>query len=132
MCSVVQSCLNLCDTMGCSLPGSSVHGDTPGKNTGVGCHSLLQGFFPTQESNQGILHCNRIFYQLSYQFGSVAQSCPTLCESESQHAGLPVITNSWSSPKLVHCVGDAIHPSHPLSSPSPPARNPSQHQGLFQ
>ena len=131
MCSVVQSCLNLCDTMGCSLPGSSVHGDTPGKNTGVGCRSLLQGFFPTQESNQGILHCNWIFYQLSYQFSSVAQSCPTLCESESQHAGFPVITNSWSSPKLVHRVGDAIQPSHPLSSPSPPAPNPSQHQGLF-
>ena len=38
--------------MDCSLPGSSVHGDSPGKNTGVGCHSLLQGIFPTQGSNQ--------------------------------------------------------------------------------
>ena len=43
------------------------------------------------------------------------------------------ITNSWSSPRLtVHWVGDAIQPSHPLSSPSPPAPNSSQHQGLFQ
>ena len=41
------------------------------------------------------------------------------------------INNSRSSPKLVHWVGDAIQPSHPLSSPSPPAPNPSQHQGLF-
>ena len=44
------------------------------------------------------------------------------------------ITNSWSLPKLIHVhrVGDAIQPSHPLSSPAPPAPNPSQHQGLFQ
>ena len=38
-----QSCLTLCNPMDCSLPGSSVHGDSPGKNTGVDCHSLLQG-----------------------------------------------------------------------------------------
>jgi len=37
--------------MDCSLPGSSVHGDSPGKNTGVGCHALFQGIFPTQGSN---------------------------------------------------------------------------------
>ena len=36
-----QSCLTLCDPMDCSLPGSSVHGDSPGKHTGVGCHALL-------------------------------------------------------------------------------------------
>ena len=41
--------------MDCSLPGSSVHGDSPGKNTGVGCHFLFQGIFPTQESNQHLL-----------------------------------------------------------------------------
>jgi len=40
--------------------------DSPGKNTGVGCHALFQGIFPTQESNQ-ILHCRQILYQLSYQ-----------------------------------------------------------------
>ena len=40
---VAQSCLTLCDPMDCSPPGSSVHGDFPGKNTGVGCHALLQG-----------------------------------------------------------------------------------------
>ena len=42
MCLVAQSCLTLCDLMDCSLPGSSVPGDSPGKNTGVGCHALLQ------------------------------------------------------------------------------------------
>ena len=67
MCSVAQTCPTLCDPMGCSLLGSCVHGDTPGKNTGVGCHSLLQRLFPTQESNQGILHSNQILYHLSYQ-----------------------------------------------------------------
>ena len=41
-CLVTQSCLTLCDPMDCSLPGSSVHGDSPGQNTGVGCHFLLQ------------------------------------------------------------------------------------------
>ena len=41
--------------------------DSPGKNTGVGCHSLLQGIFPTQGLNPGLLHCQRILYHLSYQ-----------------------------------------------------------------
>ena len=42
--------------MDCSLTGSSVHGDSPGKNTGVACHSLLQGIFPTQGLNLCLLH----------------------------------------------------------------------------
>ena len=45
----------LCNPMACSPPGSSVHGDSPGKNTGVGCHSLLQGIFLTQGSNLVLL-----------------------------------------------------------------------------
>ena len=107
LCLVTQSCPTLCDPMGCSLPGSSVHGDSPGKDTGVGCHallwgglpnpgiehrspalqadslpseppekpkntgvgslSLLQRIFLTQESNQDLLHCRWVLYQLSYQ-----------------------------------------------------------------
>ena len=47
-CSVIQSCLTLCDPMDCRTPGSSVHGIFPGKNTGVSCHFLLHGIFPTQ------------------------------------------------------------------------------------
>ena len=43
LCLVTQSCPTRCDPMDCSLPGSSVHGDSPGKNTGVGCRALLQG-----------------------------------------------------------------------------------------
>ena len=59
------SCLTLCHSMDFSLPGSSVHGDSPGKNTGVGCHALLQGIFLTQGSNPSLLcllHCRRILY----------------------------------------------------------------------
>ena len=48
---LLQSCLTLCNPVDCSLLGYSVHGDSPSKTTGVGCHFLLQGIFPTQGSN---------------------------------------------------------------------------------
>ena len=64
---VAQSCLTLCDPMDCSPTGSSVHGDSPGKSTGVGCHALLQGIFPTRGLNPDLSHCRWILYQLSYQ-----------------------------------------------------------------
>ena len=76
------------------------------------------------------------FYTIpfSVQFNSVTQLCPTLCDPMNRstpglpvHHQLPEFTQTH-----VHWVGDAIQPSHPLSSPSPPAPNPSQHQGLFQ
>ena len=51
----LQSCPTLCDPMDSSLPGSSVHGDSPGKNTGVGCCALLQGILPTQGLNPCLL-----------------------------------------------------------------------------
>ena len=54
---VAQSCLTRCDPMDHNLPGSSVHGSSPGKNTGIGSHPLLQGIFPTQRSNPGLPHC---------------------------------------------------------------------------
>ena len=50
-----------------SPPGSSVHGDSPGKNTKVGCHTLLQVIFPTQGLNPGLPHCRQILYRLSHQ-----------------------------------------------------------------
>ena len=53
--------------MDCSPPGSSVHGDSPGKNTGVDCHAFLQGIFPTQGYNPGLLHCKGVLYCLSHQ-----------------------------------------------------------------
>ena len=70
----------------------------------------------------------------SVQFSSFAQSCPTLCNPMNRstpglpvHHQLPAFTQTH-----VHRVSDAIQPCHPLSSPSPPAPNLSQHQGLFQ
>ena len=87
-----------------------------------------------------ILQCSAFFmvqlshpYISSVQFSSVAQSCPTLCDPMNRstpslpvHHQLPEFTQTH-----VHRVSDAIQPSHPLSSPSPPAPNPSQHQSLF-
>ena len=70
----------------------------------------------------------------SVQFSSVSQSCPTLCDPMNcSTPGLPVHHRLPEYTKThVHWVGDAIQPSHPLPSPSPPALNLSQHQGLFQ
>ena len=69
----------------------------------------------------------------SSQFSLVAQSCPTLCDPMNHSTpGLPVHHSlPESTQTLVHWVSDAIQPSHPLSSPSPPALNLSQHLGLF-
>ena len=121
---VSQSCPTPCDRMD--------SWNSPGQNTGLGSISLFQGIFPTQGSNPGLPHYRWILYQLSHN--SVAQSCPTLCNPmDWSTPGLPV---HHQLPELaqtcVHRVGDAIQPSHPLSSPSPPAFNLSQHQGLFQ
>ena len=74
------------------------------------------------------------FVPYSVQFSSVAQSCPTLCDPMNHSMpGLPIQHKLPEFTQMhVHRVGDAILPSHPLSSPSPPAPNPSWHQGLFQ
>ena len=88
--------------------------ESPGKNAGVGCHFLLQ--------------CMKVKSERE-----VAQSSPTLHNPmDCSTPGLPV---HHQLPKLaqthVHGIGDAIQSSHPLLSPSPPAFNFSQHQGLF-
>ena len=93
---------------------------------------------PSQSTNlQTIIIKNHYLKSLSFssvQFSSVAQSCPTLCDPMNcstpglpVHHQLPEFTQTH-----VHRVSDAIQPSHSLSSPSPPAPNPSQHQSLFQ
>ena len=78
LCLVAQSFWTLCDLMDCSLPRSSVHRSSPGKNTGVGCHALLQGIFPTQGLNPGLPHCRRILYHLSHQ-GTSLHRAPAGC-----------------------------------------------------
>ena len=70
LCLVAQSCPTLCNPMKC-MPGSSIHGDSSGKNTGVSCHALLQGIFPTQGSNPGLPHCRRILYHLGHQWSPI-------------------------------------------------------------
>ena len=77
-CSVTKLCLTLCDTMNCSTPSSSVHGDFSDKNTGVGYHLLLQAVFLTMGSNPSLLHWQVDSLPLSHQ-----ESPLFILESES-------------------------------------------------
>ena len=134
-----------------SPPGASVHGIFQAKI--LDCHLLLQGIFPTQGSNTYILcllhwhadslpqchlgihlKANKCRWIHTYIVSSVNQSCPTLCDLMNHSmAGLPVHhQHPETTLTHVHWLGDAIQPSYPLLSPSPPALNLSQHQGLFQ
>ena len=108
LCLVTQSCPSLCDPMDYSPTGSFVLGNSSGKNTDVGCHALLQGIFPTQGLNPGLLHCRWIIYHLSHReaqnwrFSSVqSHSCVWLFATPwiaARQASLS-ITNSQSPPK---------------------------------
>ena len=83
----LQSCPTLCNPVDCSTSGSSVHGIFPAKNTGVGCHALFQGIFPTQGLNQHLLHVLHwrwILYPLSYWENPVTEL-----------PGKPWLLNSW-------------------------------------
>ena len=74
-CAWLLSHVRLCNPMAYSPPGSSVHGESPGKNTGVGCHALLQGILPTQGSNPGLPHCRPILYHLCHQGRELLYVC---------------------------------------------------------
>ena len=67
LCIVAQSCPTLYDPTDCSPPGFSVRGDSSGKYTGMGCHALLQGIFPTQGLDPGLPHCRQSLYCLNHQ-----------------------------------------------------------------
>ena len=98
-------------------------------------HVLLTFTSPSRHFENGELGWGwSLLVVASVQFSSVAQLCPTLCDPMNRSTpGLPVHHQLLEFTEThVHWVGDAIQPSHPLSSPSPPAPNPSQHQGLFQ
>ena len=107
------------------------------KNTGIVCHALLQGIFLTQESHMGLLHCRQILYCLSHQgsrnIAIVQFSRSVVSDSlrphESQHARTPCPS---PAPGIYSELCPLSRWCHPLLSPSPPAFNPSQHQGLFQ
>ena len=140
--SVAQLCPAPCHPTDCGPPGSSVRGILQARILEWVAFPFSRGSSRLGTS-AGSLHCGWIRYHLSYQgspqmvsvqFSSVAQSCPTLCDPMNHsmpglpvHHQLPEFTQTH-----VHRVRDAIQPSHPRSSPSPPAPNPSQHQSLFQ
>ena len=121
---VCQSCPTLCDPMDCSMPGSSVHRNSPGKNTWVSCNDFLQGIFPTQGLNSGLLHCRRILYHLSYQGSTVrnpvSQSVQSLSRAwlfvtpwtPAYQASLS-ITKSQSPPKPMSI--ESVMPSNHLT-----------------
>ena len=127
--------------LGCHLPGSSVHGNSqarilqwvaissPGKLPDPGIEpmspALASGFLTARPPKKPFLQ---------YQFSSATQLCLTLHDPMNHSMpGLPVHHQVLEFAQIhVHWVGDTIQPSHPLSSPSPPAPNPSQHHGLFQ
>ena len=90
---------------------------------------IAGGFFTSWATREA----QSVQFSRSVQFSSV-QSCPTLFDPMNRSMpGLPVHNQLLEFTQThVHQVGDAIQPSHPLSSPAPPAPNPSQHQGLFQ
>ena len=124
--SVTQSYLTLCYPMNCSLPGSSVHGIFQAR--------ILEWLAISTPGDLPVPGIYKLIYPGSDQIRSVAQSCPTLCDPMNRSTlGLPVHHQLLEFTEIhVHRVSDAIQPSHPLSSPSPPAPNPSQHQSLFQ
>ena len=127
---VAQSCLTLRNPMDCSPPGSSVHGILQARVLEWGAIAFSNYYTTTwQKSKWRWKHMTH-----TLQFSSVAQSCPTLCDPMNRSTpGLPVHHQLLKFTQThVHRVRDAIRPSHPLSSPSPLAPNPSQHQSLFQ
>ena len=81
-----------------------------------------------------IAHLAGCIRMIAVQFSSVTQSCPTLCDPMNRSTpGLRVHHQLMEFTQTrIHRVSDAIQPSHPLSSPSPPAPNASQYQSLFQ
>ena len=156
--SVAKACSTLWDPMVCSLPGSSVHRISQARITWVGCHFLLQEIFLTQGSNPCLISLHwevdslplstreaharvisslQTVYQNSVSACLLLFSCSVMSDSLQphglQHTRLPVLHCLLELAQTpIHWVGDAIQPSRPLLSPSPPALNLSQHQGLSQ
>ena len=98
--------LILCDPMNHSPPGSSVHGDSPGKNIGLGSHSLLQGIFPTQGLSLCLWHCRQILYWLNH-WGSPWWPCRGTCSRSYHIQGLIYfIPEVWISVKGPRCQGN--------------------------
>ena len=132
-----QLCLTLHDSMDYSPLGFCVYQIVQARILEWVAMSFSRGSsWPRNRTRVSYVSCIGMWvFYCSVQFSSVQfnQSCPILCDpmdystpSFPVHHQLPEPTQTQ-----VHCIGDAIQPSHPLSSPSPPAFNLSQHQGLF-
>ena len=93
-CLFMKLCLILCDSFDCRLPGSSVHGIFPGKNTGVGCHFLIHRLFPTKGSNLCLLHWQVESLPLIHQ-GSPVSLCCTLESSTALYISYTSIRNKY-------------------------------------
>ena len=100
---VIESCQTLCDPMHHSLPDSCPW-NSPGKNTGVGSHFLLQGIFPTQGLNSGLLHWRRILYH--------RESCRS---PQNHHNNINQGAHPWVSWLTVQYFSHPLDPSPPLS-----------------
>ena len=126
---VTQFCLTLYNPIDCSLPGSSIYGILQARILEWIAIPFSRG--SSRPRDQTWVYC---CLQSSVQFSSVTQSCLTLCNPMNRSMpGLPVHHQLLEFTQThIHRVSDAIQPSHPLSSPSPPAPNPFQHQSLFQ
>ena len=106
------SCVWLCNTMDLSLPGSSVHGESPGKNTGVGCHVLLQGIFPTQGSNPSLLYKYTHIYIHIYTYTYIY--IYIVVKNPSANAGDMILDRgaSWGT---VHGVAKELNTTYGLN-----------------
>ena len=91
--------------MDCSPPGSSVHGDSPGKNTGMGCHALLQGMFPTKGSNPFCLH---LLHWQAASLPPVPQPDPMYTISSVQSLShVQLFATPWTLPIRLLCPCDS-------------------------
>ena len=113
LCLVTQSCPILFNPMNCILPGSSVHGDSPDKNTGVCCRVLLQGIFPIQGWNPGLPHSKQILYHLNHQ-GSPSNSRSSIKIWQNQAGSLSVAGGFGHS--ICSCPFSSVFPSVQVST----------------
>ena len=113
---IAQSCLTLCDPMDCSTPGSSVHEDSLGKNTGEGCNALLQEILPTPASNPGLLYCRWILYQLS------CQGSPRFTVLPSRFSHVQLCATPWTAAYQASLSMGFSRQEHWSGLPSPSPR----------
>ena len=132
LCLAAQLCPTLCNPMDCSPPGSCVHADSSCKNMGVGCHALLQGIFPTQGLNPGLLHCRwDSFPSEPSGLYNVYSSLRLICTSFT--IGCPLwqtlLVPSYITRRVCTVYKAAMHPVQTTSSPDNPEASQDQWGG---